>query len=107
MKMKLAILTSHNLYQQISLTTRLTRTNVTLIDNLFRKFGQVVLENSAGVLSKRLCDHQPYFMILYITQKTEHRPKYVKINILSTESMQNVRHTIKSDVIYNKSQMLI
>ena len=41
-------------------------------------------------------------MILDITQKTEPPLKYVKINILSTEAMQNVRHEIKSDNIYNK-----
>ena len=41
-------------------------------------------------------------MILGITQKTVRPPKYVKINILSTEAMQNVRHEIKSDDIYNK-----
>ena len=47
-------------------------------------------------------DHQPYFMILGITQNTVPPPKYVKINILSIEAMQNVRHEIKSDDIYNK-----
>ncbi len=41
-------------------------------------------------------------MIVNITQKKEPLPKYVKINIVSTEAMQNVRHEIKSEEIYNK-----
>ena len=81
-------LTSHSLYPQITLPTC--------------KLGKAVLESTAGILTKRLSDHQPYFMILGITQKTVRPPKYVKINILSTEAMQNVRHEIKSDDIYNK-----
>ena len=41
-------------------------------------------------------------MILGITPKTVRPPKYVKINILSTRAMQNVRHEIKSNDIYSK-----
>ena len=41
-------------------------------------------------------------MSLKITQKKELLPKYVKINIVSTEAMHNVRHEIKSEEIYNK-----
>ena len=41
-------------------------------------------------------------MSLKITQKKELLPKYVNINIVSTEAMHNVRHEIKSEEIYNK-----
>ena len=41
-------------------------------------------------------------MSLTITQKKEPLPKYVKINIVSTEAMHNVRHEIKSEEIFNK-----
>ena len=41
-------------------------------------------------------------MSLNISQKKEPLPKYVKINIVSTEAMHNVRHEIKSEEIYNK-----
>ena len=41
-------------------------------------------------------------MSVNITQKKEPLPKYVKINIVSTEAMHNVRHEIKSEEIYNK-----
>ena len=41
-------------------------------------------------------------MSVNIAKKKEPPPKYVKINIVSTEAMQNVRHEIKSEEIYNK-----
>ena len=41
-------------------------------------------------------------MSLKITQKKELLPKYVNINIVSTEAMHNVIHDIKSEEIYNK-----
>ena len=40
-------------------------------------------------------------MSVNITQMKEPLPKYVKINIVSTEAMHNVRHEIKSEEIYN------
>ena len=62
----------------------------------------LVLESKTGILTNKLSDHQPYFMSVNITQKKEPLPKYVKINIVSTEAMHNVRHDIKSEEIYNK-----
>ena len=95
-------LISHSLYPQITLPTRFTRTNGTLIDNFFCKLNKTILESKTGILTNKLSDHQPYFMSLNITQKKEPLPKYVKLNIVSTEAMHNVRHEIKSEEIYNK-----
>ena len=60
---------SHSLYPQITLPTRFTRTNRTLIDNLFCRLHKSILENTAGILTKRFSDHQPYFMIMHNTEK--------------------------------------
>ena len=95
-------LISHSLYPQITLPTRFTRTNGTLIDNFFCKLNKTTLESKTGILTNKLSDHQPYFMSLKITQKNEPLPKYIKINIVNTEAMHNVRHEIKSEEIYNK-----
>ena len=95
-------LISQSLYPQITLPTRFTRTNGTLIDNFICKLNKTILESKAGILTNKLSDHQPYFMSVNITQKKEPLPKYVKINIDSTEAMHNVRHEIKSAEIYNK-----
>ena len=95
-------LISHSLYPQITLPTRFTRTNGTLIDNFFCKLNKTILESKTGILTNKLSDHQPYFISLKITQKKELLPKYVKIHIVSIEAMHNVRHEIKSEEIYNK-----
>ena len=95
-------LISHSLYPQITLPTRFTRTNGTLIDNYFCKLNKTILESKTGILTNKLSDHQPYFISVNITQKKEPLPKYVKINIVSTEAMYNVSHEIKSEEMYNK-----
>ena len=69
---------SHSLYPQITLPTRFTRTTGTLIDNLFCRLRKSILENTAGILTKRFSDHQPYFMIMHNTEKLHSTPKYVK-----------------------------
>ena len=95
-------LISHSLYPQITLPTRFTRTNGTLIDIFFCKLNKNILESKTGILTNKLSDHQPYFISVNITQKKEPLPKYVKINIVSTEAMHNVSHEIKSEEMYNK-----
>ena len=68
----------------------------------FCKLNETILESKTGILTNKLSDHQPYFMSVNVTQKKEPLPEYVKINIVSTEAMHNVRHEIKSEEIYNK-----
>ena len=95
-------LISLSLYPHITLPTRFTRKNGTLIDNFFCKLNKSILESKTGILTNTLSDHQPYFMSVNITQKKEPLPKYVMINIVSTEAMHNARHEIKSEETYNK-----
>ena len=97
-------LVSHSLHPQITLPTRFTRTNGTLIDNFFCKLSKYTLESTAGILTKQCSHHQPYFMLLNITQVTEYHPKFIKIKIVSEQAMTtfNVKYEIRSDVLYNK-----
>ena len=53
-------LISHSLYPLITLSTRFTRITVTLIEKLFYKLSKSVLESTAGILTKRFSDHQPW-----------------------------------------------
>ena len=95
-------LISHSLYPLITLPTRFTRTNGTLIDNFFCKLCKYVLESTAGILTKRFSDHQPYFMMLNTNQKTNPPPKFIKKYNTSDEAMLNVRHEIQSEELFNK-----
>ena len=56
---------SHSLYFQITLPTRFTRTTGTLIDNVFCRLRKLILKTTAGILTKRFSDHQPYCMIMH------------------------------------------
>ena len=86
----------------ITLPTRFTRTNGTLIDNFFCKLCKSVLESTAGILTKRFSDHQPYFIMLNMNQKTNPPPKFIKKYNTSDEAMLNVRHEIQSEELYSK-----
>ena len=79
-------LISHSLFPQITFPTRFTRTNGTLIDNFFCKHSQSMLESTAGILIKKLSVHQPYFMLINTSLKTEQPPKFVNINVLNDDS---------------------
>ena len=83
-------LISHSLFPQITFPTRFTRTNGTLIDNFFCKLSQSMLESTAGILIKKLSDHQPYFMLINTSLKTEQPPKFVKINVLNDDAKLNI-----------------
>ena len=93
---------SHSLYHQITLPTRVTRTNGTLIDKLFCSLYKSILENTAGILTKRFSDHQPYFIIMHNTEKLHSSPKYLKINTVQADAMISVMNEIKSGNIYDK-----
>ena len=64
-------LISHSLFPQIAFPTRFTRTNGTLINNFVCKLSQSMLESTAGILIKKLSDHQPYLMLINTSLKTE------------------------------------
>ena len=93
---------SHSLYPLITLPTRFTRTNGTLIDICCCKLCTSVLERTAGILTKIFSEHLPYFMMLNINQKTNPPPKFIKKYNSSDEAMLNVRHEIQSEELYSK-----
>ena len=74
---------SHSLYPQITLPTRFTRAMGTLIDNNFFRLYKSILQNTAGILTKRFSDHQPYFKIMHNSEKLHSPPNYVKINTVT------------------------
>ena len=63
------MLTSFSLFPQITLLTRFTICNGTLIDNFFCNLTKYILESTAGILIKKFSDHQPYFIIMDTTLK--------------------------------------
>lgn len=55
------MITSYGLYPKITLPTRFSDNDATLIDNCFCKISPKTCDSFAGILTKRFSDHQPYF----------------------------------------------
>ena len=70
---------SHSLTPQITLPTRLTRSNGTLIDNIFCKLLTPISNTHAGIHINRLSDHQPCFIFINTQATKENPPKRVHI----------------------------
>ena len=97
-------LISHSLFPQITFPPRFTRTNGTLIDNFFCKFSQSMLESTAGILIKKLSDHQPYVMLLikdpppnFVKKLCIKRRRKVKVKMkLSRMKILSIQNDIKN-----------
>ncbi len=73
------MLTSHNIYHNITVPTRLTNNNGTLIDNFLCKLTESTLDTTSGVLINTLSNHQPYFILLNNVDTRDPTPKFIKI----------------------------
>ena len=78
------------LIPKITFPTRFTRTNGTLIDNLFCKLSSKTIDIKSGILIKKFSDHQPYFIVTNSLTKREHPPKYIQIRSQNELSLANV-----------------
>ena len=84
---------SQSLFPQITLPTRLSNTNATLIDNLFCKFDYTTNKTNSGILLNNLFDHQPYFILLNIKgTKACHitNTKHIKVYIPTKTAVRNI-----------------
>ena len=70
---------SHSLTPQITLPTRLTSNNGTLIDNIFCKLLTPISNTHAGIHINRLSDNQPCFIFIKTRATKENPPKRVHI----------------------------
>ena len=81
------ILMSNSLKPQITLPTRFTETNRTLIDNIFCKLLTPTNINCAGILINTFSDHQPCFMLLNAETKKTHTPNLVKLKVITQDAL--------------------
>ena len=57
-------LTEHSFFPKITLPTRFSNLNGTLIDNISCKLSQPTLNSTSGILIKQFSNHQPYFIFI-------------------------------------------
>ena len=90
------LLTSHSLFPQITLPTRLSRSNGSLIDNIFCKFQSSTSTATSGILIKKLSDHFPCFIFLDISLVNPPNPKCIKINTQNKKAILNIINDISA-----------
>ncbi len=90
------MLTNHSIYPKITLPTRLSNKDGTLINNFLCKLTKATFDTTSGILTKMFTDHQPYFTILKNINHKDHQPKYIKIAKQDTESIQKIQKEIQN-----------
>ena len=66
------------------------------------KLTKCTLNTTAGIFTKRLSDHQPYFLFLNTANPKIATPKYIHVNSLNPVAISNFVNGIKLSNIYNK-----
>ena len=93
-------LTENCFYPKITLPTRFSNKHGTLIDNFMCKLTKCTLNTTAGIFTKRLSDHQPYFIFLNTANPKIATPKYIHVNSLNPVAISNFVNGIKLSNIY-------
>ena len=94
-------ITSYNFYPHITLPTRFSRSNATLIDNFLCKSSEVLSSATSGILIDKFSDHQPYFICLKNKKKYNKPQKYITINKLNTENIHKFETELASANLLN------
>ena len=81
-------MSSHSFFPSITLPTRLSIRNGTLIDNFFCKLSDITLNSTSGILIKKFSDHQPYFIHLKGIFRKQ-KPKYITKCTYNEQSIHN------------------
>ncbi len=96
------ILTENSFYPKITLPTRFSKRRGTLIDNLFCKLTEQILDTTSDILTLKLSDHLPYFIFINNINSEETQLKYIKINLQTKVTLQSCETEIKQINLINK-----
>ena len=80
---------------QITLPTRLSERNGTLIDNLYCKLSSNCNPTS-GILIKKFSDHQPYVTFLHNKPNYTPTPRYINSTTYKEEAFTNLASELKN-----------
>ena len=89
---------TNNLLPEITLPTRFSKNNATLIDQIFCKFSKHENRNTSGILLKKISDHLPCFTTLNFNNKPIIQPKYIKIREKGQQAMEDFRSEITMNI---------
>ena len=75
------LMTTHNFLPQITLPTRFSKRNGTLIDQIFCKFAGKTTTAISGILMNKISDHLPCFSSINIKKTKKTKPKYINVTV--------------------------
>ena len=90
---------SRGLYPKLTLPTRFSKNNGTLIDQIFCKFSPNTQNSSSGIILSYLSDHLPCFTTLDMFSKIHKRPKYITINRNDKLSQDNFCNSLGNNLL--------
>ena len=77
---------------KITLPTRFSNMNGTLIDNFLYKISHRLLKTSAGIILSRISDHLPYFVLLdYVNIKLKNITKFIQVKQQNASNLNNFK----------------
>ncbi len=88
------MITNNSFYPKITVPTRLTNNHGKLINKFLCKLSENTLDTTSGVLTKKLSDYQPYFIVLNNVLIKDSPPVHVKITKQDNQAIQNFHNEI-------------
>ena len=85
-------------FPKITLPTRPSRYNASLIDQLFCKLNNPKHHLISCIIQTQISDHCPYFSLIDILKNKYNRPKFVKINSMNSDSLNMLCNDIKDSM---------
>ena len=93
---------AQSFFPQITLPTRFSDRNCTIIDNFLCKFTKHFLPPTSGILVSRISDHFPYFIFLdSLKVKRIKAPKTIKIQLWNAECIHQFKTELNNANIYD------
>ena len=95
-------LVAQSFFPQITLPTRFSDQNCTIIDNILCKLTKHFLPPTSGILVSRISDHFPYFIFLDTLQVNRIKaPKAIQIQIRNAECTHQLKTELNNANIYD------
>ena len=82
----------------ITMPTRFSRKNATLIDHIFCRFSKFTSQSTAGILVTKISDHLPCFSVINYKCNTKYKSKFIKIRENGPQAMQAFQDEIKTNI---------
>ena len=96
-------LVAQSFFPQITLPTRFSDRNCTLIDNFLYKLTRLCVPSTSGILMSRISDHLPYFIFLDLLKpKRNSTPKTIQIQTWNAECIFQFQNELINASIYDK-----